>query len=48
VPEHEAMQEPLADPQFASRMRMPALQAAQSGGLRISAAFSAEAETGTG
>jgi hypothetical protein len=37
VPENEAMQELLADPQFARRRRMSALQVAHSGGLRISA-----------
>src|SRR5262249_51963292 len=37
VPEHEPMQEPLAEPQLARRWRISALQTAHSGGLRISA-----------
>jgi hypothetical protein len=48
VPEHEAMHEPLAEPQFARRMRISALQTAHSGGLRISEDFSEEVVAGTG
>jgi len=43
------MQDPLADPQVARRLRISALQDAHSGGLRINADFAAEVEeAGTG
>lgn len=48
VPEHEPMQELLADPQLARRRRMSALQTAHSGGLRINADLSDELEAGVG
>jgi hypothetical protein len=45
-PEHVAMQELLADPQLERRLRMSALQAAHSGGLRIRASLPDEVGSG--
>jgi hypothetical protein len=48
VPEHDAMHEPLAEPQVARRCRIWALQVAHSGGLRIREDFPLEVGSGAG